>query len=165
MHTESYNEMQNVVKHVFEKLPQSAVIVDYGSKDVNGNYRDLISPKWSYLGVDMEAGKNVDHVCDSEFNSGLPGNYADGLICGQVLEHCRNPFTFMKELSRICKPGAFLVITAPAAFPEHKYPVDCWRFLPDGMTILFDQAGVQCWRAYLRPCSLGMDCWGIGKKK
>ena len=27
------------------------------------------------------------------------------------------------------------------SFKEHKYPIDCWRIMPDGMKYLFDQTG------------------------
>jgi hypothetical protein len=161
VHDLSYEEMKKNVGKYFADIKFGATIVDFGSQDVNGTYKALISPKWKYVGIDLFPGKNVDVKMASEFDSGLKAGYADGLICGQVLEHCRDPFRLAAEMARITRPGGWLLITAPFMFMVHSHPIDCWRFLPDGMKILFDRAGVQCWSAYIRET----DCWYIGKKK
>eukprot|EP01034_Spumella_vulgaris_P016818 gene16818-21448_t len=30
----------------------------------------------------------------------------------------------------VLKPGGLLMISVPLEHIEHRYPVDCWRFLP-----------------------------------
>jgi hypothetical protein len=42
----------------------------------------------------------------------------------------------MLEVARVLKPGGICCILAPSSGPEHRYPTDCWRFYPDGMTSL-----------------------------
>ena len=42
----------------------------------------------------------------------------------------------MNEVWRVLKPGGTCCILAPAAGYEHKVPVDCWRFYPDGFTAI-----------------------------
>lgn len=164
MHPESYNEMKKHLANILTGVPKDTIVVDFGSQDINGTYRDLVPKQCKYVGVDLEDGKNVDVVMVSEYDSGLPDGYADYLICGQVLEHCRDPFALAKEMARIVKKGGFLIVTAPAMFPEHKFPFDCWRFYPDGMIIIFERAGVRCWQSYTNPCHLGQDCWFVGEK-
>jgi hypothetical protein len=39
---------------------------------------------------------------------------------------------------RVLRPGGVLAIITHWSFPEHRYPIDCWRILPDGMKHLFD---------------------------
>jgi hypothetical protein len=178
MHKTSYEEMKKNISSVFEKLPKESIIIDFGSQDVNGSYKPLIDGRWKYVGVDLGAGPNVDVKMKSVYDSGLPDGYADGLICGQTLEHCRNPFLLAKEMMRIVKKGAFLLVTAPAVWPEHKFPFDCWRFYPDGMISLFDSVGGHTWKSYLvasdefvmdkinnKPILQGKDCWWLGEKK
>jgi hypothetical protein len=177
MHKTSYAEMEKNVSTAFKDLPKNALIVDMGSQDVNGSYKPLIEGKWKYLGIDLGAGLNVDHQMKSEFDTGLPDEYADGLICGQVLEHCRNPFLLVKEMFRIVKKGGMLLITAPAVWPEHKYPFDCFRYYPDGMIALMDFVGGHTFKSYLVESDCfdmetatgvkklqGMDCWWVGEK-
>jgi hypothetical protein len=41
------------------------------------------------------------------------------------------------------KPDGIICVVAPWTYPEHKYPVDCWRIMPDGMRFLLsDIAGL-----------------------
>lgn len=42
----------------------------------------------------------------------------------------------MLEIARILKPHGICCIIAPSGGPEHRYPVDCWRFYPDGCAAL-----------------------------
>ena len=175
MHNLSYNEMAaNIEKHL-NHLPEKSMVVDVGSMDFNGTYRPLIEPRLIYMGMDISAGPNVDHVMSSEFNSGLPEAFADAIISGQCLEHCRNPFALVAEMSRIAKPGAIILLTAPCqGWIEHRFPIDCFRFLPDGMRALLDFAEADCIAAYAKafqPGAVpagevdGTDCWGIGRKR
>jgi len=175
MHALSYGKMAANIKKYFYALPAGAFIVDIGSMDINGTYRPLIEPHWRYYGIDLAAGLNVDLVMRSEFDTGLPADSADAALCGQCLEHCRDPFRLMVEAVRIAKPGAVLLVTAPFIWAEHRHPLDCWRFLPDGMRVLLEQAGAECLEAYVVGDDEkgsrtdgqvnGTDCWGIGRKK
>jgi SAM-dependent methyltransferase len=161
MHDLSYREMAANIKNYLGALPAGALIVDIGSMNLNGSYRPLIEPRWQYRGIDLVAGNNVDVIMRSEFDTGLLADSVDAVLCGQCLEHCRDPFRLMAEMGRIAKPDAMLLITAPREWEEHRFPIDCWRFLPDGMRILFERAGATCLEAYVN----GTDCWGIGRKK
>jgi len=38
-------------------------VVELGSQDVNGSFREVLPESCSYVGVDLEPGKNVDLVC------------------------------------------------------------------------------------------------------
>jgi len=147
------------VKRYLDYLPVGAIVVDFGSLDVNGSYRQLFEPRFKYVGVDIEAGPNVDIVMPSEFCTALPAHFADAVISGQCLDHCRNPFALVSEMFRVAKPGAFVLIAAPRLFQVHSFPIDCWGILPDGMRALIEQAGGTSFAAY----AIETDCWGIGK--
>jgi len=160
VHKASYDEMERRLAEVLLSLPAGAVVVDIGSQNINGSYRPLIPEPYRYIGVDRVAGRNVDIVMTAEYETGLTDGAVDLVISGQCLEHVRNPFRMMAEIDRILKPGGLVIIAAPFQFPEHRFPVDCWRFLPDGMRAMFDEAGLECTEAYLS----GIDCWGIGRR-
>lgn len=159
MHESSYLEMALNIGRYFHRLPPKSTIVDIGSMNVNGSYKALIEPPFKYIGVDLAPGSNVDRVMVSEFDTGLPDLFASGVISGQCLEHCSNPFTLVKEIFRICSRGAYVLLSAPWVWPIHRYPLDCWRFLPDGMRILIEAAGGEFIKSYLND----QDCWGIGQ--
>ena len=42
------------------------------------------------------------------------------------------------------KPEGITCIIAPSSGPEHRYPIDCWRFYPDGMRSLCKFSGLTC---------------------
>lgn len=159
MHPSSYIEMKTNIDRYIAKLPPRSTIYDIGSMDVNGTYKPLVEPEWKYVGVDIEAGDNVDIIMVSDFDTGLPDGCADAVISGQCLEHCKNPFKLVNEMFRIAKKDAYVILTAPWTFPIHRYPIDCWRILPDGMRLLIEDAGGKCIGSYIS----SQDCWGIGK--
>ena len=60
--------------------------------------------------------------------------------CGPKLtavhEHVSQPWAAILEVARVLAPGGLCCIIAPSSGPEHRYPVDCWRFYPDGFVAL-----------------------------
>ena len=114
------------------------VILDIGSQDVNGSYRELFnSPAWRYLGVDMVPGKNVDILLSNPYRfKEIRSSSVDVVISGQALEHVEFFWITMLEMARVLKRGGVCCIIVPSAGPEHRFPVDCWRFYPDGLKAL-----------------------------
>ena len=113
-------------------------IYDLGSMDIGGCYRSLFGEEpWKYIGLDLTPGENVDIVLSDPYNwLEIESCSADVVISGQALEHIEFFWLTMKEIARILKPGGLCCIIAPSGGPEHKYPVDCWRFYPDGFRAL-----------------------------
>ena len=126
----------------FENRPLK--IFDLGSLDVNGSYREIFEhPGWVYKGLDVEAGKNVDIVLKNNYHwKELDSDSVDVMISGQAFEHIEFFWITMLEVARILKPGGLCCIIAPSAGYEHRYPVDCWRFYPDGFRALARFAGL-----------------------
>lgn len=160
VHKSSYNEMEKNLSRYLSGLPDGATVLDVGSLDVNGSYRQLIRPGLKYIGIDVFKGNNVDLVMRGYYDTGLDSNSVDAVISGQCLEHCRNPFRLVAEIKRVMKPGARCILAAPFHYAQHRFPIDCWRFLPDGMIRLFFVAGLQTIRSYIND----PDCWGIAEK-
>lgn len=119
-------------------------ILDVGSCDVNGTYRPLFDYKdWEYTGLDMHRGKNVDIVPSNKYDwVEIDDNAFDVVISGQAFEHIEYFWLTIGEISRIMKKDGFLCIIAPSNGYEHKYPVDCWRFYPDGMKAIAKYANL-----------------------
>ncbi len=130
-------------------------ILDIGSQNVGthdkGTYRHLFDrPDWKYCGLDVSEGENVDIVIDDYYNwSEIPDNSYDVIISGQALEHIEYVWLTMKEVARILKTGGYCCLIAPSKGPEHKYPLDCWRILPDGMKALAKYANLSVLDNYI----------------
>jgi SAM-dependent methyltransferase len=126
-------------------LPEARglAIADLGSCDVNGSYRHLFSrPGWRYTGIDLAPGNNVDLVLDSPYRLPLATASLDVFISGQAFEHVEFFWLTWLEMARVVKPGGLIFLIAPSRGPEHRYPVDCWRFYPDGYAALAKYAAM-----------------------
>lgn len=137
MHAESMKSMTDALENIREKVPPQARVLDVGSYDVNGTYRPLVEGLgWSYVGCDIQPGPNVDVVSDSP--SGLPFcEEFDVVISGQMLEHSEDPQEIVLAMARALRPGGYLVINTHHSFAEHRFPADYWRFMQDGLLLLF----------------------------
>jgi len=168
MHPSSYDEMRVNLGHSAAELGSDPVtVLDIGSLDVNGSYKNLLPPHWKYVGADLRPGPNVDICMTSEFEIPLGSGSVDLVISGQCLEHCRNPFRLVSEATRILRDGGLMLLVAPFVFFEHKEPIDCFRFLPDGMEAIFEECGIDPIRTYLgkqAPGEVHVDCWAVGRK-
>lgn len=137
MHKESYELMNEMLGHI--SGGDSLNVLDVGSYNVNGTFRPLVENRgWRYTGVDTIAGPNVDVVTVNPFLFPFDDGTFDVVISGSTMEHVTAIWEWLPELVRVLRPGGFLAIHTHWKFPEHRYPIDCWRIMPDGMRYLFD---------------------------
>ncbi len=104
--------------------------------------RDLALDRW--IGLDMQAGAGVNYVHDIERE--LPPFYpqqggVSGILCSEVLEHVRRPWLAIPNLFNALAPGGAILITIPFAFHIHAYPHDYFRYTPEGLRGLLEDAG------------------------
>lgn len=158
MHDSSYKAMAYYARTL--PMDKHLRVCDVGSYNVNGNYKELFQGH-DYTGLDLTAGPNVDVVSVSEYDFGLPSEYFDVVVSGQTIEHVRDTQRWIKEVARIAKVGGEIVVIGPMAWTEHRYPIDCWRILPDGMKFLLeDIAGLKV----VEITKTRHDCVGRAKK-
>lgn len=140
MHSSSMLRMKWFLENYKEYFPHSGKkikVLDLGSYNVNGCYRELMSDEFEYCGIDIEEGPNVDIVLEDAYHwKQLESDSYDVVLSGQAFEHIEYPWISMKELCRVLKPDGILCIIAPHTAREHKYPFDCWRFYSDGLPAL-----------------------------
>jgi len=133
MHKSSLKLMEEVFIKRFLNRPGSTIL-DVGALDVNGTYRHLFKD-YLYTGADLQPGRNVDIVLPHPYEWNV-GQY-DVVISGQVLEHVEDTAAFMRAVRDALKPGGITCHIVPWRWHEHRYPIDCWRIFPDGMSWLF----------------------------
>lgn len=116
-------------------------ILDFGSQMIDDeqlSYRTWFdAPGWNYRGVDIVEGRNVDVVLADPYRwDEIPSESIDLFASGQAFEHIEHFWVTMFEVARVLKPGGITALIAPSSGHEHRYPVDCWRFYPDGFSAL-----------------------------
>ena len=180
MHANSLKIMSRLLD---KYAPPSGLCVDVGSQDVNGTYRPLVEGRGlEYMGIDICPGKNVDVVVPE------PESHGTAIVCwqaatattkgkpsiiisGQCLEHTRHPWDWMNYVVSLAWPGSAgvpFILIAPSAWPQHRYPLDCWRILPDGMRSLMEWAGLEVLEVGMDDPTgrrTHVDCWGVGRLK
>lgn len=127
-----------VATHLADRRGRPLAVLDLGSQNVNGSYREVFDdPAWSYTGLDMAPGNGVDVVLDQPYLwSAIPTRSIDVVVSGQAFEHIEFPWVSILEVTRVLRPGGLACIIAPSSGEEHRYPVDCWRYYPDGFAAL-----------------------------
>jgi len=99
-----------------------------------------------HVGVDVRSsshsGGKIDVIYDG---ATLPfeGESFDSILCTEVLEHCLNPQSLVREMARVMKPGGCALLTAPMVFHHHEEPWDFQRFTRYGMEHIARQAGLE----------------------
>ena len=92
-----------------------------------------------WTGVDMQESDCTDIVADlTEFM--LSKEDFGSCVCAETLEHVTYPARMLHAIWWALRPGAWIVITTPFAFPVHDFPNDYWRFTPEGMKLLLRDA-------------------------
>lgn len=106
------------------------------------------------LGSGRFGGTDIKIHSRDHSNYPIQNNTYDIVINSNVLEHCYNPFLLVQEWSRVCKTGGRVISIAPLQEPPHgsndnmlkadyTKMMDAWRFLPDGMNLLYEQASLK----------------------
>jgi len=97
----------------------------------------------------------------------VPDTAYDAVVAANVVEHVRKPWRWIREVARVMRPGAVVVLVSPVDWAFHEDPVDCWRIYPDGFRALFDEAGLTFnlgWHGSREPLPVHLDAIAIGTK-
>jgi SAM-dependent methyltransferase len=140
-------------------------ILDVGAADYNGSYRELFpSESFNYLTCDIEASLGVDLVMSSPSTIPSASDYFDLVISGQTFEHCPKFWELFAEMARVCSASGLIVLIAPSAGPEHKFPVDCYRFYPGAFEFLATENDLELLDLYWDERGAWKDLVGVFAK-
>jgi SAM-dependent methyltransferase len=141
MHASSMENMRKCyARHVIGSALETqdrVRVLDIGGSDVNGSYREIFAhPRYAYTAADIATGPGVHMILEDPYRLPLDDGSIDIVISGQMLEHCEFFWLTFAEMVRVLRPGGFIFLIAPSSGPEHRYPVDCYRFYPDAYRAL-----------------------------
>lgn len=152
--------VSSFVKEYLKNAPPDATVLDVGAGDVNGAYRALFTP-YRYYGLDQSRQPNVEIVGSAYALPFVSGRVWDVVVSGQLLEHLERPWVAVNEMARVLKPGGLVCLVAPREWPVHRFPLDCFRILEDGMRSMMQSAGL----TVLECRMVNRDTIGIGRKE
>jgi len=116
-------------------------VLEIGPDAFPSAYQKIVndpSIKWETL--DMQALPSLTYVSLNECTFPIESNSFDIVLSGQVIEHVRRPWAWVRELARVCKAGGIVITISPINWEYHEAPIDCWRIYPDGMRALYLEA-------------------------
>jgi SAM-dependent methyltransferase len=119
-------------------------VLEIGPEEGGSAYKKLIgdlSPVWDTLDI-WRADEKLTYIATDEYSFPIPDNSYDIVLSGQVLEHVRKIWVWMREVARVCKVGGIVVTINPVSWPYHEAPFDCWRAFPEGMRALYEEVGL-----------------------
>ncbi len=124
-------------------LPSGARLIDAGAGEAQ--YAPLFAHA-RYIGVDLAIGdpgwdyRRLHAIADLER---LPFADAvfDAALHAVTLEHLPRPAEALKELARVLRPGATLLLLAPQEWEVHQAPHDYYRYTRFGLEHLLSEAG------------------------
>lgn len=125
------------------------------------NWRHLVESRLGkraqFVGVDSDAGANVDIVCSelAQLDGTLDPAAFDLVICDRLLEHCKAPWRVAGQLQKLLAPGGHLFVRAAWARAHHAEPDDYWRMSFAGVMQLFD--GLQPLSLFYTGGAAGLD--------
>jgi SAM-dependent methyltransferase len=130
-------------------------VLDVGSRaigDESATHRaTIIAHGWRYVGLDIEAGENVDLLVSDGYDwTTVDDDSFDVVLCSQVLEHARYPWRLTQEIARVLRPLGLALLIAPSTGPVHRYPEDSFRYYPDGLSALAAAAGLRVVEAHVQ---------------
>lgn len=170
MHASSLENMHECYqRHIVGSPLETAervVVLDVGGADVNGSYRDVFAgPRFTYIGADLTAGAGVDIVIEDPNRLPFDDASVDIVVSGQMLEHCAFFWLMFAEMIRVLRPSGYLFLIAPSAGPEHRYPIDCYRFYPDAYRALARYANCDLVEVWLDERGPWRDLVGVFRRR
>jgi SAM-dependent methyltransferase len=137
--------MRTTVLKLVEDLSRAAAfpepVFEFGARRAEGQEHlpaiASMFPNVHFVGADMQPGPGVDQLEDLHALS-LPDDSIGTVLLLDTIEHVREPWRAVEEITRCLKPGGILVMTSVMYFPVHAHPEDYWRFTEKGFGVLID---------------------------
>lgn len=138
-------QRENIRKGLEEcKIYASGRMLDVGCG--SKPYREMFAPyvthhygtdyiDTEYIGImDIAADATALPFADASF---------DTVLCTEVIEHVPNPAQAFAEISRVLKPGGYLLLTTPQTWELHRPPYDYYRYTRYGLRYLAKTNGLE----------------------
>ena len=121
-------------------------LLDYGCADAP--YRGLLPEGVDYVGADLAGNPHAQVVLDPDGAVPVGDAEFDVVLSTQVLEHVEDPQSYLRESSRVLRPGGRLALSTHGIMYYHRDPVDHWRWTRTGLTKIVEEAGFRVERMY-----------------
>jgi SAM-dependent methyltransferase len=138
-------EIEDAMARFADALPAGARVLDAGAGEGRHAHRFA---RHRYTGVDLAVGdrrwdySRLDALADL---AALPFRKAtfDAAVHMVTIEHLPEPGAALREMARVLKDGAVLLVAAPHEWEVHQAPHDYFRYTRYGLAYLLEKAGFE----------------------
>ena len=120
-------------------------ILDIGC--ANKSAKLMLDHDVQYVGLDYATALTLYKTRPDIFGSAeklpIADNSVNVVLLLDVLEHVKDPFKAISEISRVLVEGGRLVINVPFIYPLHDFPYDYQRFTLSGLRNLLEINGLK----------------------
>jgi len=112
------------MKYALEYFLPGRSVLEIGPDLFPSTYQRVAGNKtkeWHTL--DLYQHPSLTYTVASEYEFPIQDNSYDIILSGQVMEHVRKPWVWMKELGRVCRTGGFVITICPVSWTYHEQPV------------------------------------------
>lgn len=139
----------NLYAHFVQRMGSApyTTIAELGTRRVPGTpstiRRGMAHPTAKYVGVDYQAGEDVDVVANaSALSEVFARDSLDMVLACSVYEHLSHPWIVTNEIGKVLKPGGWLFVQTHHSFPLHAFPHDYYRYSTEALELLCSDAGL-----------------------
>ena len=75
--------------------------------------------------LDISENAELTYRNQKEYQFDIPDESFDVVLSVNVIEHVKQIWVWLRELSRVCRKGGHVITINPVSWPYHEYPVDC----------------------------------------
>jgi SAM-dependent methyltransferase len=133
-------------KYALTYFKDNYKVLEIGPAGLPSDYQKIVNnDSITWHGLDIytdfigEAFKNENFILSKNaYSFPISENTYDIVLSGQVICNVAKVWRWMEELSRIVKPGGYIITIAPVSWPNNLSPIDCWRVYPDGLNALYE---------------------------
>jgi colanic acid/amylovoran biosynthesis glycosyltransferase len=119
---------------------RNLTLVDLGCGDAP--YKPVFADWVSrYISVDLPSNPRAEAAFSQEGRVDLPDSFADVVLSTQVLEHVKDPATYLDEAHRLLCDGGLLLISTHGYWMLHPDPTDYWRWTSHGLRVALENSG------------------------
>lgn len=116
------------------------LLVDFGCGDAP--YEPLLAPRFErYMRADLPGNPHAHIEISPDGRLPLPDGAANAVLSSQVLEHVRDPRSYLDEAHRVLAPDGVLILSTHGAWRYHPDPTDYWRWTREGLELELTSAG------------------------
>lgn len=140
-------------------------VLEIGGQLQNKNIYGYNSYVTEYLTLELHPGPETTYVGDVHDPTLFAPNTFDTLVAFNILEHCLEPWTVIKNLYQWLNPKGVCLVMVPYFQKLHDRPIDMWRFSPLALRRMFAMFKVTEIQQYGNPRAAIASLLGIAAEE